>query len=74
MTLLALPTGENVLMTAYRAVTMSEPMNVESFTAEYENIFGGAVLAAQPASTVVYDRFCMVDPTVQTVVQFNAQG
>lgn len=74
MTLLALPTGENVLMTAYRAVTMSEPMNVESFSAEYENIFGGAAPAAQPASTVVYDRFCMVDPTVQTVVQFNAQG
>jgi hypothetical protein len=67
MSELHLPTGENILMAAYRAVAegRSDPSEL---VASYEQHFTSTV-PVPPAQPPVFERFSLVDPSIRMTVQ-----
>ncbi len=68
MSELHLPTGENILMAAYRAVTESRGSDAKELVAAYEQHFESTV-PVPPSQPPVFERFSRVDPTVRMTVQ-----
>jgi hypothetical protein len=65
---LQLPTGENILLSAFRAMAEGELTESTELVAEYERHFITAI-PAQPAHPPVFERFSLVDPTIRMTVQ-----
>ena len=70
MTKLAAPTGENLLLTAYRAVADKQTPEAAELGAEYRRHF---VVTAPPASgkPQLFERFSLVNPAIRTVISAN---
>lgn len=68
MSELHLPTGENILMAAYRAVAEGRSTDPNELVASYEQHFRSAV-PVPPAQPPVFERFSLVDPNIRMTVQ-----
>ena len=70
MTKLAAPTGENLLLKAYRAVIEKQEADAGELVAEFQRHF--VVTVPPPANNPqVFERFSLVDPGILTVLQAN---
>ncbi len=65
---LSLPTGENILMAAFRAVAEAQVTEAAELVAMYEQHFISTVPVPsfQPQT---FERFSMVDPNIRLTVQ-----
>jgi hypothetical protein len=70
MTELVAPTGENLLLMAYRAVADKQTPEAAELAAEYRRHF---VVTAPPTSgePQPFERFSLVDPDIRTVIRAN---
>ena len=68
MSALQLPTGENILLSAFRAVAEGRISEPNELVAEYERLFTTAV-PVPPTQPQVFQRFSLVDPTVRMTVR-----
>lgn len=65
---LLLPCNENVILSAYAAITESSQVEPEALVAEYKRLFVSAVQPVQ-GRTSVFERFSLVDPNLRTIIQ-----
>lgn len=67
MSTLHLPAGENILMSAFRAVMEDQKAGPSELVAAYEEHFKTAVLvpSLQPQA---FKRFSLVDPNIRLIV------
>jgi hypothetical protein len=70
MSELHLPTGENILIAAFRAVAEGRSTDPRELVACYEQHFKSMVTAPQ-AQSPVFERFSLVDPNIRMTVQSN---
>ena len=68
MSALQLPTGENILLSAFRAVAEGRIAEPTELVAEYERLFTTAV-PVPPTQPQVFERFSLVDPTIRMTVR-----
>ena len=68
MSELHLPTGENILIAAFRAVAEGRSTDPSELVACYEHHFKSTV-TAPPARSPVFERFSLVDPNIRMTVQ-----
>lgn len=71
MSALQLPTGENILLSAFRAVAEGRIVEPAKLVAEYERHFITAV-PVPPTQPHTFERFSLVDPTIRMTVQSNS--
>ena len=69
---LILPTGENLLQTAFRERNSAAAMTADAAQALYAGHF---VAIAQPisAQAVRFEKFSLVDPSIRTTVASNTK-
>lgn len=65
---LQLPTGENILMAAFRAVSEGRSAEPAELVAAYEQHFTSAV-PVPPSQPQLFERFSLVDPNIRMTVQ-----
>lgn len=63
-----LPTGENLLLSAYRAVMSDRKSDPVELVAEYERRFS-SVVPQSAAQKHVFQRFSLADSTVRLVIK-----
>lgn len=68
MSTLQLPTGENVLLAAFRALETGQVTKSSDLVAEYERHFTTAV-SVPKEQPQVFERFSIVDPSIRMTVQ-----
>lgn len=71
MSALQLPTGENILMSAFRSVVEGRGSVPTDFAAEYEKYFTSAV-QPQSAQAQPFEKFSLTDPNIRVVVQSSS--
>lgn len=70
MSALEQPVGENILMSAFKAISEGQQVSSDDLVAEYERHFS-AVAPAKPAAQPVFERFSLIDPKIRTIIQSN---
>lgn len=70
MSTLQLPTGENILMSAFRAVEEGRNATPTDLVAEYEKYFT-TTLPSKPTQAQKFERFSLSDPNIRVIVQSN---
>ena len=70
---LQLPSGENIILSAYASVTQGDQTFSMDFAGEYERFFG-AVAKPAVGHQGNFERFSLVDPTIRTVIKSTATG
>jgi len=73
MTNLQLPSGENIILSAYAAIKGDDQVDSLDFVREYEHYFETAVKPAT-GHQGNFERFSLVDPTIRTVIKSTATG
>jgi hypothetical protein len=68
MSALHLPTGENILMAAFRSVAEGRNADPKELVATYQQHFKSAV-PVPPAQPRFFERFSLVDPNIRMTVQ-----
>jgi hypothetical protein len=68
MSTLQLPTGDNLLMAAFRAIAEGQITDPTQLVAAYEQHFRSTV-AVPPERPPVFERFSLVDPSIRMCVQ-----
>jgi hypothetical protein len=68
MSTLMSPTGENILLAAFRALEQKSTITPEEMVATYDQFFKSSV--AEPLDKAhVFERFSLVDPNVRLTIQ-----
>lgn len=68
MSALMSPVGENILLSAFRALEQKSSIPVEEMVANYDQYFKSSV--AEPLEkSHVFERFSLVDPNVRLTIQ-----
>ena len=70
MTRLAAPTGESLLLKAYRAVAEKQEPEAAELVAEFQRYFV-ATVPPHANNSQVFERFSLVDPGILTVLRAN---
>ncbi len=68
MSTLMSPTGENILLAAFRALEQNSTISPEEMVATYDQFFKSSV--AEPLDkSHFFERFSLVDPNVRLTIQ-----
>lgn len=62
-----LPSGENIVLSAYEVVANRQPTDAAGLAVEYERHFVTSIKPSHGSSSV-FERFSLVDPTIRTVI------